>query len=123
MDTLPLLYDTKLNKSDVGVKVQGTEETNLVTIKVNSSPMDFTIIKTIRGLIQLGRLVKAHGIHDQDLVGFALPKLNAKGIAVKVNVKFDCVSMAFKVIVKPLKCSDFFAQLQSAIRNNLTVLT
>ena len=123
VDTLPLLYDTKLNKSDVGVKVQGTEETNLVTIEVNSSPMDFTIIKTIRGLIQLGRLVKAHGIHDQDLVGFALPKLNTKGIAVKVNVKFDCVLMAFKVIVKPLKCSDFFAQLQSAIRNNLTVLT
>ena len=123
VDTLPLLYDTKLNKSDVGVKVQGTEETNLVTIEVNSSPMDFTIVKTICGLIQFGRLVKAHGIHDQDLVGFALPKLNAKGIAVKVNVKFDCVLMAFKVIVKPLKCSDFVAQLQSAIRNNLTVLT
>ena len=44
--TLPLLYDTKLNKSDVGVKVQGTEETNLVTIEANSSPMDFTTVWT-----------------------------------------------------------------------------
>ena len=128
VDDLPLLYDTKCNMSDVGVvavKVEETKEgrTTLVTMEVNSSPMETTIVKTIHGLIQLGRVIKAQDVHNEDLVGFAVPKLNVKGAAVKVNLKFDSSLMAFTVTLKFLKCSDFPAELQSAICSNLTVLT
>lgn len=85
--------------------------------------MDFTIIKTIHGLIQLLCVVKSHGVHDADLIGFAFPKLNARGIAIKVKVKFNGVSMAFEALVEPLQCSEFPAELQSAIRKNQSVLT
>ena len=68
-------------------------------------------------------MIKAHDVHNEDLVGFAVPKLNVEGAAVKVNLKFDSSLMAFTVKLKFLQCSDFPAELQSAIRSNLTVLT
>ena len=54
-------------------------------------------MKAIHGLCQLVHVVKAHGVHDVALVGFTLPKLFDKGIAVRVTVKYDPRCMGFDV--------------------------
>lgn len=53
---------------------QGTEKkkTVLVYIEINFSSMRYTVSKTIHWLMQLLRIVKAHDVHGQDLIAFAL---------------------------------------------------
>ena len=122
-------YDSRHNKSDVGVmedeKInERYHGSNIVNIEVNSSPMRSTVVKTLHGLIELARIVKAHSVPNKivTLVGFALPKLNDRGVAVRVQVWYDPECMAFSVSSKPLSCSDFFPELQSAITDNCEVL-
>ena len=61
------LYDTHLNKSDVGVMVTTCNGlTNLVEIEINSSQMVHTVIKTLHGLLQLARIAKPFKVpHDK----------------------------------------------------------
>ena len=127
VDKLPGLYDTKENISDVGVislSGQGSDEkrTNLVNIEIKSSPMEYSVVKTIHGLCQLVRVVKAHGVHDVALIGFTLPKLFDKGIAVRVTVKYDPRCMRFDVNCDQLSDSEFSCELQKAIKSNQEVL-
>ena len=89
VDKLLGLDDSLKNRSDVGlieVGSEGTKKTILVNMEINSSPMRYTVCKTIHGLIQLYRIVKAHGVHGEVLIGFALPKLDVKAIGVKVEI-------------------------------------
>ena len=129
VDNIMGCYDSQHNKSDVGVmEDEKTNEkyhgSNIVNMEVNSSPMKSTVVKTLHGLIELARIVKAYSIPNKivTLVGFALPKLNDQGVAVRVQVWYDPECMAFSVSSKPLSCSDFFPELQSAITDNCEVL-
>ena len=121
-DIFPALYDTPRNRGDVAVHVEGT---NLVNIEVNSSPMSETVTKVIRGLVELLRIVKAHNIKDSielKLIGFALPKLNTTGLAVKVEVSYKPIYMAFEALFIVLKVSDFPDLLVNAIEHNSNIL-
>ena len=115
VDNLPGLYDSWKNRSDVGVIEVGSEETKkktvLVNMEINSSPMRYTVSKAICGLIQLYRIVKAHGVCGGALIGFALPKLNDKAIGVKVEVKFHQSTLAFNVKCTPFMPSEFDIKL------------
>ena len=128
VEDLPGLYD-KENKVDVSVMSvsgQGSDEkrTNLVNIQIKSSPMEFSVVNhAIHGLCQLVRVVKAHGVHDVALVGFTLPKLFDKGIAVRVTVKYDPRYMGFDVNCHRLSHSEFGCELEKAIEDNREVLT
>ena len=122
-DTFPALYDTAKNRGDVAVCVEGT---NLVNIEVNSSPMSETVRKVIHGLVELLRVVKAHNIKEDielKLIGFALPKLNTAGLAVKVEVSYKPKYMAFEALFIVLKdLSDFRNLLVNAIEHNSDIL-
>ena len=117
VDKLPGLFDSSNNRSDVGlieVGIEGTKKkkTVLINMEINSSPMRFTVSKTICGLIQLYQIVKAHGVHGEVLIGFALPKLHDKAIGVKVEVNFDKSTLLFNVNSTPFKPSEFDTELQ-----------
>ena len=122
-DIFPKLYNTARNRGDVAVCVEGT---NLVNIEVNSSPMSETVTKVIHGLVELLRIVKAHNINEDielKLIGFALPKLNTNGLAVKVEVSYKPIYMAFEALFIVLKdLSDFPKQLVNAIEHNSDIL-
>ena len=123
-DELFKLYISKRNKADVGVMVDSRDrKTNLVNIEVNSSPMKETVMKTVYDLIELVRVVKAHEVSNEEvaLIGFALPKLSAVGIAVEIEVQYNQSSMAFDVSCKPMKCSEFCRKLKNAVIKNYEV--
>ena len=106
----------------MGVCVKGT---TLVDMEVNSSLMSETVRKVILGLVDLVRIIKAHKITEQiklKLIGFALPKLSAKGSIVEVEVSYETQHMAFMArihVIDPLK---FPGQLSKAIQNNVKIL-
>ena len=122
-DIFPALYNTPKNRGDVAVCVEGT---NLVNIEVNSSPMSQTVTKVIHGLVELLRIVKAHNIKEVTelkLIGFALPKLNTTGLAVKVEVSYTPKYMAFEALFIVLKdLSGFPDVLVNAIKHNSKIL-
>ena len=122
-DIFPALYNTPNNRGDVAVYVEGT---NLVNVEVNSSPMSQTVTKVIHGLVELLRIVKAHNINEDiklKLIGFALPKLNTTGLAVKVEVSYKPIYMAFEALFIVLKdLSDFPDLLFNAIEHNSNIL-
>ena len=119
---LPNLYNSDNNRGDVGVCVKGT---TLVDTEVNSSLMSETVRKVILGLVDLVRIVKAHKITEQiklKLIGFALPKLSAKGLIVEMEVSYETRYIAFMArihVIDPLK---FPGQLSKAIQNNVKIL-
>ena len=69
------MYDSHHDKADMAV---WTKDTNLVNMEVNSSPL----------LQMLYCVVKAHNIRNDQVgsIGFALSKLEMKGLLVKVKV-------------------------------------
>ena len=82
--------------------------------------MSQTIKKVALGLIELLRIVKAHGIECCTLVGFALPKLGTKGFVAKVEATYDPDSMAFIIRYQTLSKSgeSFPALLVKATEHN-----
>ena len=123
VDDIVGCYDTQRNYSDVGV-MEANNKSTVVSIEVNSSSMKETVIKTMHGIIQIVRIVKAHDVPNKEasLVGFALPKLGVKGMAVKVKVQYDTKYMGFDVSSKPLTRVEFCAELRKAITSNCEVL-
>jgi len=120
VDELKTLYDSDHNKADVAVWVNNS---NLVNIEVNSSPISETVKKVTHGLIELLRVAKAHSI-DQNLQlrGFALPKLEVKGLVVRVDVSYDKAKMLFISKFRPCEKELFKKELCEAVVYNLTLL-
>ena len=80
------MYDSERNFSDVRVITEKQKmESNIVNIEVNSSPIRYTVAKSILGLIQLARI--AHKDVDV-LTGFSLPKLQSKAVAVRTEIRY-----------------------------------
>ena len=98
-DELKTFYDSKHNRSDVGVWI---DNSNVLNMEVNSSPTSEAVSKVIHGLIEFLRVAKAHHI-DKELQGFALLKLGEAGLIVKVTVYYDASCIAFRVKCEVLK--------------------
>ena len=97
------------------------KRTNLLVIEVNSSPMVETVGKILYGLFELLRIVKAHDINLEliKLVGFAFPKLDAKGCVVEVELSYNSELLLFNYscyeITKETIGSEFGEKLVNAI--------
>ena len=113
---------SKKNRGDVGIYLNNPQ-TNLCIIEVHSSPFVTTIRKVAVGIIEILRVVKAHGITECTLTGFAFPKLDVNQCVVKVTVSYIPVNIQFNTKCITVAKENFQNELISAINNNFQLLS
>ena len=121
-DQLCRFFISKKNRGDVGIFVDDPK-TNLCIIEVHSSPFVATIRKVAIDLIEILRVVKAHGITECAMTGFAFPKLDIDQCIVKVTVLYIPDEIVFSTKCKEVAKEDFQKELCSAIVNNNHLLS
>ena len=102
-----ILCRLQKNRGDVGVYLN-SPPTNLCNIEVHSSsPFAANIRKVAIGIIEILRVIKAHGIHECQMIGFAMPNLDVNQCVVKVTVSYIPVKIVFVARCTTVKQKDF----------------
>ena len=121
-DQLCRFFISKKNRGDVGIFVDDPK-TNLCIIEVHSSSFVATIRKVTIDLIEILRIVKAHGITECTMTGFAFPKLDIDQCIVKVTVSYIPNRIQFSTDCVKVAKEDLQKELCSAIVNNNHLLS
>ena len=70
----------------------------------------------IYALVQLLRVVKAHGIGECSLIGFTFPKLTEKTMVTKVTVSYSTDEEKFESITSIIKLDKIQSEITSALQ-------
>ena len=122
-DCLPRLFISQKNRGDISFCKINPSKSMIVHVEVHSSPFASTIKKCILGLVELLRLLKAHGCSAPKLTAFAFPRFGVKTCVVSVSMEYYPTEFSFDYQLTCLDPYKVKEEMLNAFSENLKVIS